>query len=208
MTTSSRGALTIAMIAEVALKIADVEGLDAVSMRRVGAEFGYTGMSLYKYVESKEELLDQTADLAIAALPVVDPQGDWVDEITRFHLAFRDLYLRHPAVAEIMTRRPLVGPNTADRGEAVLNVLLHAGFDEATAVEASIALSSYTLGSALYELSRTRAALGADAKRFPPAVSADRHPAMHRLHDLFVAANATQFSAGLRRLIGTYVPDR
>ncbi|NKQ53832.1 helix-turn-helix transcriptional regulator [Amycolatopsis sp. K13G38] len=62
-------------VAEVAIGIADAEGLDAVSMRRVAAALGYTTMSLYRYVPAKEQLIEVMADLA-AGEPPAPGSGD------------------------------------------------------------------------------------------------------------------------------------
>lgn len=188
---------------ETALVIADTEGLAAVSMRRLGNELGYAGMSLYSYVQSKEALLDQMADHAVAELPTPRQAGDWRAEITAFYTAFHALYLKHPSVAEIMSLRPLVGPNTVDRGERVLDLLIRAGFDDQLAVQAAVAFASYTLGASLYEIARTRQQRGLGGVTIAP----EQYPTMYRLRGgLTASADERQFSIGLERLVSTYAP--
>jgi AcrR family transcriptional regulator len=209
MAQEGRRPVSTELIIATALAIADVEGLEAVSMRRLGRDLGYAGMSLYSYVHSKEALLDQMADHAVGSLPTPARGHDWRPEIAAFYSAFHELYLRHPSVAEIMSLRPLVGPNTVDRGERVLSVLIDAGFDDDVAVEASIAFSSYTLGASLYEISRTRQQGATATDQFwGLEISREQHPTMHRLRARLVnSADNQQFTVGLERLLSTYAAN-
>ena len=70
-------ALSLEQIAEVALAIADAEGLDAVSIRRIARELGSGAMSLYHYFDSRDELLDLMADRVAAEMVVPDLPADW-----------------------------------------------------------------------------------------------------------------------------------
>jgi AcrR family transcriptional regulator len=204
MSASECPELGLRQIIETALAIADHEGLHAVSMRRLGAEFRCSGTHLYKFVATKEALLDLMADHAVDSLPYPKPDGDWRAEISTFYTAFHELYLNHPSVAMIMTQRPLVGPNTVERGDRVLEALLAGGLDDSAALEAAIALASYTLGASLYELARRDTQKTTKRERFPN-VSPERHPTIHRLNTRFVSLDGDrQFKRGLQRLIDTY----
>lgn len=188
------------MIVDATLRVADAEGLAAVSMRRIGAELGIAAMSLYHHVANKEALLNLMADQAIADLPELDRHAPWRQEITRFFASFRELYLRHPAVARVMVDRPLSGPNTASRGERAIEVLIAAGFPDDVAVEAFISLANYTTGASLYEIGRRD--VGQD---WLHDVAKAQHPTIHRVRkNLTAAAGERQFRAGLERLIGAY----
>jgi AcrR family transcriptional regulator len=77
-------------IVEAALEIADTEGLQAVTMRRVGASLGTAAMSLYRHIPNKDTLLELMADRVLAQLPYPDPAGEWRDELHSFFLAFHD----------------------------------------------------------------------------------------------------------------------
>jgi AcrR family transcriptional regulator len=195
--------IDIDAIVEATLRVADAEGLGAVSMRRIGSELGIAAMSLYHHVANKEALLNLMADQAIAALPELDANAPWQREMTRFFADFRELYLRHPAVARVMVDRPLGGPNTVARGERAIDVLIAAGFPDDVAIEAFISLANYTTGASLYEIGRRD--IGTD---WLGDVAADDHPTIDRVRsDLTAAAGEAQFRRGLERLISAYDRD-
>jgi len=75
----ARSPLSRARVLDAAVELADREGIDAVSMRRLGQELGVEAMSLYTHVRSKDDLLDGMAEAVVARIPA-DPHGDgWLD---------------------------------------------------------------------------------------------------------------------------------
>src|SRR5579875_217640 len=110
-------------------------------MRRIGAELGAGAMSLYRHVSSKDALLELMADSVLGELPHPDPAGLWREELHAFFLAFRDLLVAHPGVAQVMVEMALAGPELSERGERVIACLLAGGLDEATAAQAITALT-------------------------------------------------------------------
>lgn len=119
-----------------ALEIADAEGLDALSFRRLAAHFGVTPMALYRYVENKDALLDGIGDLVLGELQVPDPSGlgDWREDLRAVARSFRALLLEHPAAAPIFYSRPLFTPAALRTVEAMLGLLARAGFSPDEAV--------------------------------------------------------------------------
>ena len=184
-----------------ALAIADRDGIEALSMRSVAKQLRCNPMSLYEHVENKDALLDLVADRSMASLPELDPDGDWSEELTRFFVAFHDLFIAHPAVAHVSVQRPLAGEMTIRRGERALETLLRAGFSDAEAVELFIALVNYTTGAALYELGRRGPAQPLAAHRFD-TLKEGEHPTLHRLAGRIARASGDeQFRRGLERLL-------
>jgi len=102
-------ALSVRKVAEVAIGIADAEGLEAVSMQRVAAELGYTTMSLYRYFPAKEQLIEVMADLAPGSPPEPGP-GDWREEVERWVRAMWELYQAHPWLLRVKLSGPPMGP--------------------------------------------------------------------------------------------------
>lgn len=103
--------LTLAQITNAAIEIADAEGLDALSMRRVGDHLGVTAMSLYSYVPGKAELLDLMLDTVYAEF--TDPPAEsWRERLE--HVARQNwaMYLRHQWLLQVAVARPVLGPNT------------------------------------------------------------------------------------------------
>ncbi|MGA5415332.1 TetR/AcrR family transcriptional regulator C-terminal domain-containing protein [Streptomyces pseudogriseolus] len=98
-----RPAYSRADIAAAAVRIADAEGLDAVSMRRVAAELGCGTMSLYNYVPRKEDLYELMVDAAGGEHELWEPSGDWRADMLRVAHQTRDLMHRHPWLPRLMS---------------------------------------------------------------------------------------------------------
>jgi AcrR family transcriptional regulator len=99
-------------ITAAAITIADAEGLEAISMRRVARELGAGAMSLYRYIGSKDDLIELMIDETAGELPVPEPTGDWRRDLTAVAEQQRASLLRHPWLATIGGGRPTFGPNT------------------------------------------------------------------------------------------------
>jgi AcrR family transcriptional regulator len=107
-----RPELSVERIVRAAIDVADAEGLQALSMRRVAERLGVGTMSLYTYVPGKPELFDVMLDTVYGetARPE-DATGGWrgrLEQIARENWA---LYLRHPWLLQIAATRPVLGPN-------------------------------------------------------------------------------------------------
>ena len=139
-------------ILEAAVRLVDREGLEALSMRKLGAELGVEAMSLYNHVPNKEALLDGMVELLLGGLEV-PPEGEgWERRIREAYRAFRELAHEHPNVFPLLIVRP---PDTMDGVwlvEEFLGTLRGAGFGPETALYAFRALSSYASGYALAEI--------------------------------------------------------
>ncbi|GHF81820.1 TetR/AcrR family transcriptional regulator [Streptomyces griseosporeus] len=98
-----RPAYTRAGIADAAVRVADAEGLDAVSMRRVAAELGCGTMSLYNYVPRKEDLYELMVDAVSAEHELWEPSGDWRADMLRVAHQTRALMRRHPWLPRLMS---------------------------------------------------------------------------------------------------------
>ena len=141
--------LTREQIAEAALAIADREGFEAVSMRRVAAELGVGTMTLYYYVKTKDDLLTLMDD-AIMAEIVVPPDRlprSWRDGLVAIAHATRDVYLRHPwALRALQGAR--VGPNSLRHIEQSLAVVAGLGGDLAFRFGILAMVDDYVFGYA------------------------------------------------------------
>jgi AcrR family transcriptional regulator len=110
-------------ITAAAMAIADRDGLDAVSMRVVAAALGTGAASLYRYIESREDLLDLMADAAGAEYEFGEPTGDWLADLVGIGQQARLIMRRHPWLATLVITRPVLGPNGLELLERVLGVL-------------------------------------------------------------------------------------
>lgn len=142
-----------------ALRLIDEEGVDALSMRRLGKALDRDPMRLYRYAPSKEGLLDGVVELVLGEL-VVPParDGDWQDVLRRTAHAFRRLALAHPHVVPLIVTRPLATPlalrplGTLRPLEDMLDVLIGAGFDPRGALHAYRLFLGFLQGHVLNEL--------------------------------------------------------
>src|SRR5262245_62033753 len=99
-------------ITAAAITIADADGLDAISMRRLAREVDAGVMSLYRYFDSKDDLFELMSDAVQGETPVPDlPSGDWRADLTAIAQAQRAAVHRHPWLVSL-TGRPSFGPNT------------------------------------------------------------------------------------------------
>lgn len=139
-------------ITATALAIADSEGLDAVSMRRVAADLGTGAASLYRYVETRDELLDLMTDATGAEYELSAPTGDWLADLIAVGEQERVVLRRHRWLAGLSITRPVIGPHGIALMEHVLNVLRPHPADAAAKMEAFAMLNGVTAAFVLQEL--------------------------------------------------------
>ncbi|ROP39376.1 TetR family transcriptional regulator [Saccharothrix texasensis] len=140
-------------IVRAAIRLADADGLDAVSLRKVAAALDVGPMRLYGYIATKEELLDLMVD---AVHEEIRPTGDgWREVLRSLAETTRQAARRHEWLADLIGGRPQLGPNTLAGGEAVLAAM--AGVDLATVVPAVAAVNAYVVGAVRREITELRA---------------------------------------------------
>ncbi|HET8778567.1 MAG TPA: TetR/AcrR family transcriptional regulator [Agromyces sp.] len=118
--------MSIERIVEVAVEIADAEGLAAVSMSRVAAALGYTTMSLYRYVTAKDDLIALMQEYGTGLPPEPDPEpepGDWRDRMRFLARAQHATYRAHPWLLDIPIEGTPVTPNNIAWMDAMLETL-------------------------------------------------------------------------------------
>jgi AcrR family transcriptional regulator len=147
----SDGALSVDRIAAAAVAIADAEGLDAVSMRRVASELGVATMSLYRHVKDKDDLLVQMLDAVSRGwrLPA-DPPAGWRPRVEIAARVFWDACRRHPWLASAMSiTRPQPLAGALPLSEFLLAALDELGLDHQTTFTAYLIVVNYVRGTAL-----------------------------------------------------------
>ncbi|WP_432514213.1 TetR/AcrR family transcriptional regulator [Kineococcus sp. SYSU DK001] len=120
-------------VVEAALGLVDVDGLTALSMRRVAERLGISTMSLYTYVADRAELLDLLLDAAYLRMPRQDTTGrPWRDRLVSVAAENRELFAQHPWAAEVSTVRPSLGPGQTAKYEHELAALDGTAADDVT----------------------------------------------------------------------------
>jgi AcrR family transcriptional regulator len=126
---SGKDALTRDAVVERALQVADAEGLEAVTIRRLGQELGVTPMALYWHVKNKEELLDAMGDRLFADLHVDLPDdAPWDRQLRDVVRALVDVLRVHPTCVDLAFRRIFATPEGRAVAERTFRVLREAGF--------------------------------------------------------------------------------
>jgi AcrR family transcriptional regulator len=180
-----RGSLSRDKVLTAALELAR-GGLDAVSMRALGARLGADPTAVYRYFRTKDELLDAMADAVVAGDRPVPQTGQPADDLAAAFENFRTSLLAHPALVPVVARRPPGGEATREAADRVLALLSGAGLDAATAAAAYQALLFYTLGHALLEA--PYALMGPDATGTERQQVRDQFTASPPGHDHLAAA--------------------
>lgn len=153
MTVRERRPLTQELVLRTAVRIADSEGLAAVSMRRLGQELGVEAMSLYHHVSRKEALLDGMVDVTVGELVAeVGPGGgedavrDWAASLRSRILIARRMMLTHPWLPGVIESRTTLSLPLVTYFESVLATLRAGGFSHDLAHHTLHALGSRALG--------------------------------------------------------------
>jgi AcrR family transcriptional regulator len=148
--------LSLPDIVDTAIAVADAEGTDAVSMRRIAREMRVGAMSLYWYVGSKEELHQLMLEKVQAEAETPEPSGNWRADLRGFARNTRAALLRHPWAIDFLGIGPPSGPNDAHNAERLLAALDGLGLDIATAIQVGMTVGTYVMGAALREIQEIR----------------------------------------------------
>jgi AcrR family transcriptional regulator len=136
-----------------AIRLADLEGVDGLSMRRLAGALGAGAMSLYHYVANKDELLDAMIDIVFEEIELPPEETDWQSAMRQRSVSAREVLARHPWAIVLMESRRTPGPANLRHREAVIACLRTAGFSVVMATHANWLIDSYVYGYALQEAS-------------------------------------------------------
>lgn len=197
--------LSVDRIVEVAVKICERDGFEAISMRRLADELGVSPMAMYRHVETKHNLLELIADKYIVALDLADDEQDWRRRLTRMFCSLRELMTEHPVLAHVIITQPVEGPTAYVFAEAVLAVLRGHGRSDEDSVELFGVLASYTVGFTLIQRSRVTSGAGDGQERVEHIRLSPRHANLSAVADDFVRwPRPDAFQKGLSRLLGSH----
>ncbi|NJM48728.1 MAG: TetR family transcriptional regulator, partial [Alkalinema sp. RU_4_3] len=144
-------ALSRMRILRSAVELADREGLEGLSMRKVAEGLGVQAMSLYNYVTNKDDLIDGMVELVVVEMTVPDREKPWKGEMRRRAIVARQVLLRHPWALIPLMSRVNVGPMVLRYIDATLGCLQAGGFSLYVADHAWNAMDSYIYGFTLQE---------------------------------------------------------
>jgi hypothetical protein len=166
-----------------AILLADKDGLESLSMRKIAQELGVQAMSLYNHVANKDELLDGIVDIVIGEIEVPDLGVYWQTAMRRRAHSAHEVLLRHPWATMPIVSRINVGPAMLRYIDATLGCLCEAGFSFEMVDRAWNAIDSHIYGFTLQELNfpieTTEYAKA--AQDYLPHIPVDKYPYMNRL---------------------------
>jgi AcrR family transcriptional regulator len=123
--------LSVDRIVRAAIEIADAEGLEALSMRRIAERLGVGTMSLYSYVPGKAELLDVMLDTVHGeTVKPADEEANWRSRLEQIARENWELHLRHPWMLQVVTNRAVLGPNVIAKYDAELRAISGIGLSD------------------------------------------------------------------------------
>lgn len=212
---SARVPLSRDRIVAAALEFIGANGLPGLTMRRLGQQLGVEAMALYRYVPSKEDLLDAIVEDLVARVRddeiVLDaPRDGWQDFLQRLAHGVRRVALAHPKAFPLVASRPAEAPwlrpplRSLELVETFLSGLLEEGFADEAAIDAYRAYTSFLLGHLLLEAAVHGADVGPldvlDDQTGEPGTS--RYATVARLREpLSEDTSAVEFEEALEALL-------
>jgi AcrR family transcriptional regulator len=214
-TKGPRRGLTLEAIVGAGVAIADADGLAAVSMNRVAKELGTAAMSLYRYVESKDDLLALMVDEAYGAVPPPAPGLDWRAALARWARDSAASMRAHPWTVHVPIAGPPLTPNAIAWMEQALAAMGDTGLAEGEKASVLMILSGYivnhvrVMGEVQSRFLDAAASPDAAMRRYSDALrrltAADAYPALHAVLDAGVFDRADppdeEFDFGLERIL-------
>ena len=211
-----RGSLDRRRVLGAAVQFIDEHGIDALTMRRLRARLGGEALALYRYVPSREQLLDGVVETVVDEL-YGDPdvhmraQHGWQDYLQRLAHGVRRIALAHPAVFPLVATRPPAAPwvrpplRSLRWVESFLGTMTGHGFTDDTAVAAYRAYTSFLLGHLLLEISQRGVPISSRDDTEPadaPETDLGQYPSVVRLQQLLSQdESAAEFEESLENLL-------
>jgi AcrR family transcriptional regulator len=214
--------LSRATIVAAAIEIADAEGIEAVSIRRLATKLGARPMSLYSHIERKGDLIDLMVDEVMGGsiLPGPVPSDDWRDDLRRIAQRTRENTRAHPWMIAAAFRRPFIGPNALGHIDQSLAAVSSLPLAPERKRAALLAIDTYTLGFVRWELKSMRngkgpagacagiddgGPSGAEIDAYiATQVASGKYPHLHELggkKNMSLGVKAEAFETGLNWLI-------
>jgi AcrR family transcriptional regulator len=142
----TREPLTKERILRTAVALADEEGVESLSMRRLAQELGVVPMALYKHVANKDEMLDGMVDVVVGEIDAPPPDAKWKTTIRERVLSARRALLRHPWASQVIESRTTPTPTVIEYMDSMIGILRNGGFSIDLTHHAMHAMGSRLLG--------------------------------------------------------------
>jgi AcrR family transcriptional regulator len=176
-------------ILDAAMTLADAEGVEGLTMRRLAAELGVEAMTIYYHVPNKDGILDALVERVIAEIQLPEPGTDWRTGLRQIALSAYEALARHRWAPRMMLGRRGPGPMRLRYMDTILAILADAGFEPTVADHAYHALEGHVMGFTLWEVGMnlgTREEIQALGRAFLAQLPVETYPsvAAHIEHHL------------------------
>lgn len=196
-----------------ALALVDEEGVEALTMRRLGRELGVEAMSLYGYVDSKEDLLEGVVEQVFREMPLIAPgPGEWQVRLRRHATVYRKVLLAHPNVVRLVARRPLETEGIAAFVDSAVAELRSVGLDLRMADRVLGIIAGFTQGHVAEQVGDELRARPSTPVERPP-VDSRRFPHLAGIMGLKPTDYDAEYElgidfiiAGIERMLGGSTP--
>src|SRR5919202_1652863 len=128
MSSRTRTPLNKERVLAAAVALADADGVESVSMRRIAQELGVEAMSLYNHVANKDEILDGLVDAVAGEIELPASDTEWKSALRQILLSARDVLMRHRWARSLWMARGMPGPARLAYAESILRTLREGGF--------------------------------------------------------------------------------
>ena len=192
--------LTPQAVAEAAARLVDAEGIDVLSMRRLGQELGVEAMALYNHFEDKEKIVEAVAGLTLTRLPVPPAKGAWRNRVKVVCRAVRELSHQHPNLFRLAFTRRVMPTAAVPRVEGMLAAFAEAGLSPEAQVSAYHTCHLYVRGFCLWELEQFGRLPEGMAPEVPPISGEYPRAAAARL-SIYAPDLDREFEAGLDTIL-------
>ena len=202
-------------VVDEAIRLADRDGVDGLSMRLLAGALGAGAMSLYRYVANKDALLNAMIDIVFEEIEFSTEDADWQSAMRQRAVSTRQVLARHPWAIGLLESRTSPGPANLRHHEAVTACLRKAGFPVLMATHANWLLDSYTYGFVLqearlpFDTADSLATMAEDV--YLPQLPPDEFPYLNESAAALAAVGyvpAEEFMFGLDLVLGALEPLR
>jgi AcrR family transcriptional regulator len=191
-----------------ALALADADGIESLSMRKLGQQLGVEAMSLYNHVANKDDIQDGIVEIVLSEIEEPSDEDDWRAAIRRTAISAHEAFIRHRWACSLMMRVPRVSPARMQWMESVLRTLREAGFSADLTHHAYHALDSHITGFTLWQVSmpfETKEELVDLAEGFLREIPTDEYPYIIEHAEQHIAPSSpdgrTEFEFGLELIL-------
>ena len=179
--TEPRLPLSRERILRAAVEMADTDGVESLTMRRLAGELGFEAMSLYNHVSNKDDLLDGMLDAVLAETKVPSPEGDWAAAVRSSAISVHDALQRHAWACRLLTAPGRIRPARLRYMDRLLGRVREAGFSADATYTAYHVLDAHIFGFALWQTAHSfdAAAVSDLVASLERIIPADEYPHLH-----------------------------